>query len=280
MAASTENITRWIEQTDIDYYTYFIKAWIPFNAWYNASYSTLDSDRAKINSIKKEPADRIRKTINAYLENNGQEGQDFRNYLAALHSALEQAQLESGEGRISFTQIVKEKNLDNCIDNEEVRRIKYYLKREDGKRLGEITKFQVFVKANNGNTIFSYEHNEYDLSHLQKHSKFVDLRSSQQETVRLFFEKLNPVIITDIIEKAPEKNPKKPQNYYLCDLYHFKRDLEETNCYAHIVIKAIIESLYQLRNILFHGELTPTQNASQVYKNAYFLLKMLLDKIK
>ena len=52
MPASTENITRWIEQSEIDYFTHFIKAWIPFNAWYNLRYSNLGSDREKINSIK------------------------------------------------------------------------------------------------------------------------------------------------------------------------------------------------------------------------------------
>lgn len=38
MPTTHENIVGWINKSDIDYTTYFIKAWIPFNAWYDLHY--------------------------------------------------------------------------------------------------------------------------------------------------------------------------------------------------------------------------------------------------
>lgn len=154
-----------------------------------------------------------------------------------------------------------------------MRGIKYYLKREDGRRIGEIINVQIYVKNRGGETIFNYQHNLYDLLHLQAYYESHWLAETQKENVRLFFVKLNPVIVRSAIEDNPQED-------YLCDSYRFRRDMAETNCRGHIVVKALIESLYQLRNILFHGELTPTESAAQVYKNGYFLLKMLLDKIR
>lgn len=52
MLVNQENINRWIEQAEIDYIGHFIKAWIPFNTWYNNHYPTLNTDKEKISTIK------------------------------------------------------------------------------------------------------------------------------------------------------------------------------------------------------------------------------------
>ncbi len=280
MTASTENIKKWIEQSDIDYYTHFIKAWIPFNAWYVSSYKNLDGDRAIINEIKKNPSGLIRKAINYYLDSAGQDGEDFRSYLAALHHSLTQADLDGSDCKISFLYIVREKNTETTI-NETNNNILYHVNREDSDKLGEIKKILIAVKRKDNSNLFVYEHHKYDFSHLQSFStksySYDSLSGNQKEKTRLLFERMNPIIQTSAIETHLEESP---QNYYKCDTCNFKRDNSDTNSRSHIVAKALIEILYQLRNILFHGELTPTEATKPVYKNAYFLLKMLLDKIK
>jgi hypothetical protein len=277
MPVSTENIRRWIEQSDIDYITYFIKAWIPFNAWYSSRYEPLDGERPKINAIKNTQDDPVRRGINTYLEGDGQVSQEFRSYLAALHHALEQAGIDSREGRVSFREIIKEKNSTNLVDNETKRQITYFLRRVDGTRLGEITQMEVFLKDRAGSTFFNYRHTEYDWGHLQNMPTFTGLSPVQQENTRLYFESLHPIIITDAIETNLQE---APRNYYRCDSYIFKRDTNDNFCNGRIVVKGLIEVLYQLRNILFHGELTPNETVQPVYKNAYFLLKMLLEKVR
>lgn len=281
MPVSTENIRRWIEQSDIDYITYFIKAWIPFNAWYNSTYERLEGDRAKINAIKGTQGDPVRRGINTYLEGDGQTNQEFKSFLSALHHALEEASIDSRDGRISFREIIKERNSTNIVNNETKRQITYYLRRTDGTKLGEITQIQVALKDRNNQTFFNYQHTEYDWLHLQNNTtanaNFGALSIPQQENARLFFESLQPIIVVDAIETNLQQTPR---NYYPCDSYNFKRNLSDNYCMGGIVAKGLVETLYQLRNILFHGELNPNSTIQPVYKNAYFLLKMLLEKIR
>jgi len=276
MPVNTENIRRWIEQSDIDYITQFIKAWIPFNAWYNAEYNNLDSDRAKINAIKNR-SNSIRNRANALLEGNGQDSEEFKSVLAALHSELLNNQIDSQIGRIWFNDIVKSFNPDNLINNEVHRTIQYFLRRTDGTRLGEVTQMLVVLRDRNGIEFFNYHHTEYDLAHLQANQNFQGLSASQQENVRLCFNRLKPVVITNAIEIHLET---QPFNHYPCDGFNFKRDATDAHCPAHIVCKGLIEILYQLRNVLFHGELVPNELNQNVYKNAYFCLKYLLPSLR
>jgi hypothetical protein len=277
MPTSTENIRRWIEQSDIDYITNFIKAWIPFNAWYNANYPALNTDREKINKIKKD-SNPVRNAINSLMESDSQSGLEFRSYLSSLHFNLQNNQLESSDGLISFNSIVKEKNTKNLIENEPVGPNVYYLKRTDGTRLGEVTDMQIFLKRKSNSTVvFRYQHSEYNILHLQANPDYCNLSHSRKEQVRLYFNELSPTLVTDLIQSNLSESPK---NYYPCDSYNFLRDLSNTNCYAIVVCKAVIETLYQLRNILFHGELVPNLATQKVYKEAYALLKMILERIK
>ena len=91
MPVNQENINLWINQSNIDYIGHFIKAWIPFNAWYNSSFSTLQSDRDKISAIKSQP-NSVRNGINSLMESNSQEGQEFKSYISALYYQLQQNQ--------------------------------------------------------------------------------------------------------------------------------------------------------------------------------------------
>lgn len=116
----------------------------------------------------------VRSGINAYLESDDQLGETFRSYLSGLHTALENNLLDSRDGRISFKQIVKEKNADNVID-EEVRGMKYYVRRFDSVHLGSVDKIQIFLKDRSGKNKFSYEHNAYNFANLQANIDYVNL---------------------------------------------------------------------------------------------------------
>lgn len=278
--ASTENLRRWIEHSNIDYVTYFIKAWIPFNAWYTSHFPALDGERAKINATKNN-ANPVRNGINAYLENDGQDGESFRSYLSALHFALQNHILNNETGVISFHEIIKEKNPKNLIDNETINSIQYYIKRDDANRLGDVNQVQIFLKDRYKKTFFSYTHTAYDFEHVKlsatSNANFSILSNKQQENLRIFYQELEPIIITNLIQSTPQESPK---NYYKCDSYNFKRDTVDAYCRGSFVCKALIETLYQLRNILFHGELNPLDGIQPIYNNAYFLLKMILEKVK
>lgn len=275
MAVNTENIRRWIEQSEIDYISQYIKAWIPFNAWYNAEYDDLNSDRQKINEIKSK-SNVIRNKFNSLMELTGHESQEFMSYLASLHNELQSVQIDSKDGRIWFNDIVKEKNPNNQI-NETKNRINYYIKREDKDRIGEIRKVKCHLTNSVRATVWSYEHTSYDLEHLQSNTDYQELSIRQKENIRLLFEQINPVLIHDVIQYSTCDEPK---NYYYCDSINFVRDTTNSYHPSHIMCKCLIETLYKLRNVLFHGELTPNAQSQKVYKNAYFCLKYLLEALK
>ena len=121
--------------------------------------------------------------------------------------------------------------------------------------------------------------NDYNFDLIRSNTSFQSLSATRQEGIKLFFDELIPFYTIDLIENAPSA-VNQPQNHYKCDNYNFKRDLADAYCHAHLVCKGLIEVLYSLRNILFHAELNPTEIIQPIYQNAYFLLKMLLGRIR
>lgn len=277
MSTSHENIKLWIEQSNIDYIGHFIKAWIPFNAWYNNNYPTLKTDREKISTIKSQ-SNSVRNGINAYMESDSQEGQEFRSYISALYYQLQQTQIDSRDGRIWFDSALKDKNPNNEINNRDIGQNRFYLKRTDGETLGEVLEIKVVLKKkSDGSTIYLYTHSAYDIFHLQSHAGFQALSISRQEHIRILFLELEPIKTDTVLQTNKVESPR---NYYQCDSYTLRRDTSNPNCYSIHICKALLEILYQLRNVLFHGELVPNSGAQKVYKEAYHILKMILDKIK
>ena len=91
------------------------------------------------------------------------------------------------------------------------------------------------------------------------------------------FQELEPIKVESLLETNKSESP---INYYECDSYVLRRDTTNSSCYSIYIVKALIEILYQLRNVLFHGELVPNKGAQNVYKEAYLILKMILEKIR
>lgn len=181
MPISTENIRRWIEQSDIDYISHYIKAWIPFNAWYNANYPTLNSDREKINSIKNN-GNTIRNKINTLMENDGQESLEFKSFLASLHQELLNTHVDGRDGRIWFQDILKEPNPTNQV-TENYRQQKYFLRVTHTR--GNVSNVQINInRVSNNASVFSYAHTDYDLNHLMNGGGFGNLSGTQQGQLR------------------------------------------------------------------------------------------------
>lgn len=54
--------------------------------------------------------------------------------------------------------------------------------------------------------------------------------------------------------------------------FHFINDLDK-------LCKGIIEILYKLRNVLFHGEIIPDNDTNKVYEPAYQILYTLIQAL-
>lgn len=273
---SQENINRWIEQSDIDYIGHYVKAWIPFNAWYNNTFQTLNTDREKINEIKKNP-NTVRNAINSLMEGDSALSMEFKSYLASLIFHTGELNIQGRDGVINFENIIKVKNAVNQ-KNEDFGLNKYFVKRTDGSSIGQGSQIQINVKRKSNNSgIFSYSHTEYDLEHLQNFPAYQSLSDQVRTQIRIYYQELIPFSTESIIENNLRETP---INYYKCDNFNLRRDTSNTICYAHLIVKALIEILYQLRNVVFHGELVPNRDAQKVYAAAFHVLKIILEKIK
>lgn len=271
-----ENINRWIEQSDIDYIGHYIKAWIPFNAWYNNNFQTLSSDREKINEIKKNP-NTVRNAINSLMEGDSALSMEFKSYLASLIFHTGELNIQGRDGLINFENIIKVKNVVNQ-KTEDFGRNKYFVRRTDGSLLGQVTLLQINVNLkSNNSSVFSYSHSEYDLEHLQNFPAYQSLSPQVKTQIRIYFQELKPFSTESIVETNLKV---KPINYYKCDNFNLRRDVTNTSCYSHLIVKALIEILYQLRNVVFHGELVPNRDAQKVYSAAFHVLKIILEKLK
>ncbi|WP_287693246.1 hypothetical protein, partial [Microcystis sp. M078S1] len=77
----TENSEKWKNLASIDYFTHFIKAWIPFNAWYKNFYPDLTTDRKAIDEIKS-TSNKFRNKLVSLLINGDNDGVAFKSRIA------------------------------------------------------------------------------------------------------------------------------------------------------------------------------------------------------
>lgn len=87
MYGTISHIGNWIDRAEPDFYMMFIKAWIPFNAWYMTNFydepSGIVTDRAIINHIKSNDNTFVRR-IKSLLRGNDSVSLEFKHALGKL----------------------------------------------------------------------------------------------------------------------------------------------------------------------------------------------------
>ena len=266
----TENSEKWKSLASIDYFTLFIKAWIPFNAWYKNYYPQITTDREAINQIKKDS--KFRSKLISLLKDNSKEGTAFRYYIARLHWELERKHLFNKNCRITFEKIAIESNF-NTTGRVDYNSITY--KVEKNKK-----EIKICVIGKKGQNCFNYTQIDgFDLADLTSRQDFLDLSKTQQERLKFCYEQINPSKPTnlliqnpDIIKKARDSTKKGKREWIEIGNYLFINDEDK-------ICKGIIEILYRLRNLLFHGEIVPDGDTNKVYEPAYQILYTLIQTL-
>lgn len=258
----TENSEKWKSLASIDYFTQFIKAWIPFNAWYKNYYPNLKTDREAINEIKTH-SNKFRNRLISLLRDRGNEGIAFKSRVAELHLELERKHILSKGDRITFERVVIEKNPADQKNFSRNHCTYKALRNIAGRSSKEV---DIFVIGRGGVVKFSYTQVDgFDIDELIAHPDFIRLSQTQRNNLRACYEEINP---------------SKPVNLLSSDLnnciqmgnLHFVNDSE-------CLCKGIIEILYKLRNVLFHGEIVPDSDTNKVYEPAYQILYMLIQAL-
>lgn len=266
MNVSTENIRLWMNQSEPDYYMFFLKVWIPFNAWYVAEYPLLNR---KDSDIIKELQDNINSKPKRIIKNflDGKKAHDaikFKGYLAELHFQLEKIPLSHNGIRLSFRSLALTENPD---------KFQHFI-----DELGNVYKaerttsyFQAYIQEKGGKVLLDFKNPYYDTEILMKDTEYIRLDKKIQTKIFNLFESINPKKPISIIHESV-----KGKNFISIKSRNSCKIISDTETVA----KACIKVLYILRCMLFHGEVAPTEVNKLVYKNAYSLLQLLINELK
>jgi len=258
------HIDNWITRAEPDYYTMFIKAWIPFNAWYFTEYST-KKDSVALKEIKN-TKNKIRNRIEALLTNDDNISKTFRFNLSQLHIELDARRIMNYGTIVSFRSIILEDYTP--------------LPATDTDRKGNVYKaipdkskgYKAIILDKSGKTLLDRTFNPYNFDSLITDTQYVALGDSKiQEKVRLCFAKINPESPISIISNSNVKS-----EYILLDSDLKVKMISDTE----LIAKSLIQTLYTLRCLLFHGELDPSETNQPIYENAFHILKILIKELK
>ena len=260
----------WINLTDIDYYTAYLKSWIAFNSWYKIrpEYESFIQDRQIIDEIKDKSDSLIKKHIINFLNGNDFESNSFKQDIGNLHMSLGQAAIYINNRNrpvepINFEKIATLNQTKSS--NETIKGIQYIF---DRIKNGQI-KSEIKTTSNPPIRLFYLEQDEYNELALETSSAFMSLPDDQQQSCSAIYKNINPYTYYSIIAKNRTEKSKK----FKLGNVEFINDTEKISI-------AVIEILFMLRNALVHGNVEPNSDNIKVYKFAYSLLYAVLQKLR
>ncbi len=262
MISSRNNVQEWVKLIEVDWLGQYAKAWIAFNAWYRKQLGS-GRDRHIIQKIKSDE-EGICSTIENLFRHTGKESEAFKSNLSELQILLALTNIES-EGRIiSFeaitdykhTQDIKE-TVDGIIYEIEmdIKNVQRNVKVKDSSN-------QIIFNGTISQKAESLEVNEEWFKSVFDNTQF-SLSISRQETLIAFLKESSPIhnILAGTKEDCIE-----------IENFQFVNN-------QNLIVRTIIEILYQLRNTLFHGQIMPTPLIQGVYEPAYLILKRIISLV-
>lgn len=257
------NYKEWINTIDIevDYYAAFIKAWIAFNSWYREVYGSIFNDGAVIEKIKTEH-NTFKTALTNLLNAPDQEGLTFRENVGKLHIALEASTILSQERTkervpISFNSIaiVNPNNKVNGV------RVWYDEISIERTKANVVTRIK---KTTNGSAILDLTQERFDVDELTLNPQFIALREDSQRKCVELYRSVSPYLTESVLTNSSSNID--------CSGVKFVKDTTKFS-------RGVIDVLYLLRCSLMHGDVAPNQANMQVYKNAYYVLAVILKKL-
>ncbi len=259
---NTANIKQWLEKSEVDYFTQFVKAWIPFNAWYRREYDSLERERDILNEIKTD-GNRIRSRFIAKLEGDDPDSQEIRNHIAALHRRLSADPLEdSKQRRISFEKVFIGRNPQNSAQNKSGQ---WFYRVERVASSNNVVSTITSTRGNVHRTIT--QTTGWNIEEFELHPDYVSLNAGDKTILRQSYEPANPLSFASLLAASTS-----PTDTISMDGYFFVKDKAA-------IFAGLIEILYSMRNMLFHGELVSDPQTNRTYEPAYHLLRHLIATI-
>lgn len=247
-------VNHWAEQIEIDYYAAFIKSWIAFNAWLNYKYGDIN-DTEKLENLTNSS------TLKDIVCRNIREKDNTEMLLsriAKLHELLEGREIKNKEKRISLSKTRVKKAPENTEETK--RGIHYSFKCVSNKNKCIIT--------NSSNVeIFNFidESKYYSEEKCKTKLEESKLSNTQKNYAFSLYKQLSPVEEVDLLNVSTNE-------YYEIGSFRFIKK-------EHYIFKALMEAIYDIRCMLFHGDIDP-DDQKDIYEQAYYLVKFFVDKIR
>ncbi len=271
----TIHINEWIKRSQEDFYTLFIKAWIPFNAWYHKEISPLAGkrDRDCIDYIAQNPNTYKNKIIN-FLNGTNRDSLSFQQELVDLHNALLSHSIPDTSNPINF-KTTSIGDAPNLIE------IDFYKTHYKIERVPNRNSFRYEIRLEDKTTHtskYSKSFNQWSMSDLENDPNFQRLSSPIKNKLKEEFAKVSikaprDIILTPIV--SADGSRKKPLNsieYGSAEKQYFINDKDK-------IAQVLIQVIYLLRCQIFHGSLNPSESNLEVYEHAYKIQRMLIKEL-
>lgn len=279
MPGTISNIAKWVEMSSADYYTMFIKAWIPYNAWYMTNYYDEDENRTSDRDI----IYHIMTTGNPYrdrvltlLNGSGDKSAEFKLRLANLYQNLENHPLPNVVEKMSFSRI-------NILNNPDVKstyqetvgkftcRARYdnTLPKKSPRWILEV------IKNSDGQTtniIALHKCSDLELSNAPQFQEIP--RDDIKDTLRRCLNRISPNMTSSVLHPK-NGNTRVPSDCYVVDPLRHIFFIDNKDYIA----RAVIKVLYELRCKLFHGEIEPSKAHLETYEQAYYIQRLLNETL-
>lgn len=255
---------RWLSlaESESDFPVLFIRSWIPFNAWYCNTYPHHNNVDGLILTEMKGDNNLFRTRILALLNGTHADSSQFKAFLGQLHIALENNYIPDAANRITFTDLKFRTNpVTVFTPPAAIRRLNY-----KAELLANRSVQALIIEVGTSATKFTYTHTRHDLTHFLAYPAYNSLSNDKRAAILNCFKQINP-------KKKEKLITSDRRNAIDCGGIQFVND-------ANLLSQAIIELLYRLRCILFHGEIQPSKDNLSVYEPAYYILRILLKSLK
>lgn len=254
MSSLGDNLRHWRDNAKIDWFSQFIKAWIPFNAWMTDSFGD-KTDRELLDRVKSGNNSVYNGIIPILNRNkNDVESAEFLLNIAELNNRLQSCILEGRKGRISFACV--DIGANNNKDEKTTKWRRDFRVRRDYPNKGEIT---LELTGNRSSQPFNLTLSKYDRQELEDNHDFAGLKSEQRSTFLSMLEAVAPRKNISVLAKFDD------EKFLEYDTTKFIDDPSKIFC-------ALIDVTYNLRNALFHGSISPTEQHNEIYEPAYYIV--------
>lgn len=270
-------LQNWIKWSEPDFYTLFVKSWIPFNTWYMDGFYDESSgrvnDRRILDYIKDNP-NKFRDKLVNLLNRSGDDVEEFYYHLNLLDKELESHTVMNRGKRILFSNISLSSN---PISSKIIEYGTYKYKCELITNPSSLWKCQI-MKKSDSSTVCQFSLLKWDEQAFLTNPDYLAITShTQKDKLLECFSMINPRPVAQLVLKVKERSGNfVPPPRSICISEIRKRYFTKDTV---LIAKCIIELLYSLRCTVFHGHIDPTDSNSGIYEHAFYIMNIVTKEL-